>query len=326
MAIKVACTCGAHFTVKDEWAGRRAKCRGCQAVVTIPSPGTPGRSEGPADDDSAGTMGQSPDSDAFSDLFNEELPVAAASPTVGVGAPGSKPAKQRRATPRTAKPSSRRRKISAGTVVKLALALGAVYLSWRAVSEVLQQLGVTSPPGNSRSIRGQSSHESSSVRRTRTVDDLVPAENVSRMVGGPGGEKKIEGAYGFIGAPMSQQKVTGVVYGVGEWKGRKTFTTFLPLFGRSRSAFRGAKVVAARDGYAVGGIIVNADEIVHAVKLIFMRVADDDGLDPSDSYTSDWLGHPSGESEEEINGRGRPVVGFMVRRMAAVDAVGLIYD
>lgn len=327
MAIEVACTCGAKFNVQDQWAGRRAKCRRCQAVLTIPSPGTPGPSEGPVANDSVGMTGQPPHSDAFSDLFSEELPPAATLPAGGTAAPSAKPAQQRRVSARTGTTSSRRRRITARSIVGLAIAVGLLFMSWLALSAVLKELRGNHGPGNRGPGQGQSTSQSSTVRRTRTIDDLIPAENVSQMVGGPGGERSIKGANGFIGDRRSQRKVTGVEYGVGEWNGRKTLTPFEPRLGTSRSPiYEHSKVVFARDGYAVGGIVVNADEIVHAVKLIFMRVKDDGQLDPSDSYTSDWLGHPSGRSEEEINGGGRQVVGFMIRRMAALDAIGLIYD
>jgi hypothetical protein len=36
MAISVTCECGKKLTVKDEIAGKRAKCPDCQAVLTVP--------------------------------------------------------------------------------------------------------------------------------------------------------------------------------------------------------------------------------------------------------------------------------------------------
>ena len=38
MAIRFKCNCGKTFTVKDELAGKRAKCTNCAAVLTIPPP------------------------------------------------------------------------------------------------------------------------------------------------------------------------------------------------------------------------------------------------------------------------------------------------
>jgi RsiW-degrading membrane proteinase PrsW (M82 family) len=39
MPISFACTCGKRFRVKDELAGKRARCPGCQNIVIVPEPG-----------------------------------------------------------------------------------------------------------------------------------------------------------------------------------------------------------------------------------------------------------------------------------------------
>jgi hypothetical protein len=36
MAIAFSCTCGKHLRARDEFAGRRIKCPGCQNLLTIP--------------------------------------------------------------------------------------------------------------------------------------------------------------------------------------------------------------------------------------------------------------------------------------------------
>jgi len=60
-----------------------------------------------------------------------------------------------------------------------------------------------------------------------------------------------------------------------------------------------------------------------------MRIKPDRTLDPSDSYTSDWIGRKPGYESPgepvELNGNGRPVVGFRVSRGLRVTAIGLIY-
>ena len=41
MSIEFNCaTCGKPFKVDDQWAGKRAKCKGCGNVITIPGPET----------------------------------------------------------------------------------------------------------------------------------------------------------------------------------------------------------------------------------------------------------------------------------------------
>ena len=39
MAIAFSCSCGRKINAKDEHAGKRVKCPGCQQPVTVPSAG-----------------------------------------------------------------------------------------------------------------------------------------------------------------------------------------------------------------------------------------------------------------------------------------------
>ncbi len=80
MAVDVRCSCGAKFRVGDQWAGRRAKCKNCGAVVTIPSPAQPAAPPAPAPVPAASDpLGSNapPADNTFSDLFDEDIPVAA---------------------------------------------------------------------------------------------------------------------------------------------------------------------------------------------------------------------------------------------------------
>src|SRR5207249_1216109 len=38
MAIAFSCKCGKHLKARDEFAGRKIKCPGCQTVLVIPAP------------------------------------------------------------------------------------------------------------------------------------------------------------------------------------------------------------------------------------------------------------------------------------------------
>ncbi len=39
MSIRFSCaTCGKQFSVADNWAGRRAKCKDCGSVISVPIP------------------------------------------------------------------------------------------------------------------------------------------------------------------------------------------------------------------------------------------------------------------------------------------------
>ncbi len=42
MSIEVSCECGKRFTVGDQFAGKRGRCKACGRTVTVPSPESPG--------------------------------------------------------------------------------------------------------------------------------------------------------------------------------------------------------------------------------------------------------------------------------------------
>ena len=169
--------------------------------------------------------------------------------------------------------------------------------------------------------RGGDSRHASGDRSSRWDSPPSDPSQLSKMVGGSGGEEIEKKSHG------ATQPVYGLQYGEGEWEGDRTLRPFEPVFTPGRHGGTNTnKYEMAKDGYAVGGLIVDVDVYVCAVQIIFMRIGEDGQLDPSDSYTSDWLGRPTGKTPVEINGGGRKVVGFHVRQMAALDAVGLIYS
>ena len=55
-----------------------------------------------------------------------------------------------------------------------------------------------------------------------------------------------------------------------------------------------------------------------------MRISPDGRLDPSDRYTSQWIGSPTGRPPTTLGSTGAMVVGIGGRRAAILDAVGLI--
>jgi len=82
----------------------------------------------------------------------------------------------------------------------------------------------------------------------------------------------------------------------------------------------------AKEGYAVGGMKIDAPKYVSAVQVVFYLLKDNGQLDPNDSYTSDWLGTPSGKEVPVIEGAGKQVIGIHGRRGAVLDALGLVFE
>jgi len=116
--------------------------------------------------------------------------------------------------------------------------------------------------------------------------------------------------------------VLGVRYRPGSWAGKQHVGQLEPLFAPGAAA--GPNTLLARDGYALGGLEVDADDYVDAVALVFMRITADGRLDPTDSYTSEWIGNPSGNATHTLGGDGTKVIGICGRGAAVLDAIGLV--
>ena len=71
----------------------------------------------------------------------------------------------------------------------------------------------------------------------------------------------------------------------------------------------GREVRFARPGHAVGAINTRIGAWVDAFQVVFMRFKDGQ-LDPSDSYTTNWLGNPRGGGSHTASGKGKPVIGI----------------
>jgi len=82
--------------------------------------------------------------------------------------------------------------------------------------------------------------------------------------------------------------------------------------------------VVAKDGYAVGGLIVDTDgKYVVAVKVIFVGYKNGHVV-KSDTYTSDWVGTADTNKPVTLGGNGEMVVGTCGRNAANLAAIGLL--
>ncbi|MCE5269601.1 MAG: hypothetical protein LLG00_17120 [Planctomycetaceae bacterium] len=79
----------------------------------------------------------------------------------------------------------------------------------------------------------------------------------------------------------------------------------------------------AKDGYAVGAILVKAGDQLNGFRLVFMRLKGD-RLDPNDNYQSRWFGGCDGGAEKRLGGDGRPIIGICGRehdRIASLEVI-----
>lgn len=116
--------------------------------------------------------------------------------------------------------------------------------------------------------------------------------------------------------------VLGIQYRLGSWGEEKCVAPIQAVFDRRETA-PGQSIVLARSGYAIGALKVDADRYVNAMQVVFMRLKSG-RLDPNDSYTSDWIGFPTGREPKTISGSGSLVIGFYGYNGAVLGSIGLI--
>ncbi len=156
----------------------------------------------------------------------------------------------------------------------------------------------------------------------RTLQHSIP-------VGGSGG-----GAFEEI-APEGGL-LTGLVVHTGDFAGHHVVTAIRPIFQKTpfavpelgaihgTSRTRSTRVEAA-PGYAVGAMKLNAGDRVDGLSLTFMRIQEDGrGLDPADSYESEWVGGKGG-GPAEIKNTLR-VAGIFGGSGSELDFLGLLLE
>jgi HEAT repeat protein len=154
---------------------------------------------------------------------------------------------------------------------------------------------------------------------------VVPRRLKSRLVGGGGGGT-------FDDTPPVPALLTGLRYWESPWgttvivksvqgiyRGEEGLTTG-QTYGRPRG---NPKELLAKPGYAVGAIVAKGGARVDGLKVVFMRVGDK-GLQPGDSYESEWVGGHGGGPETTLGGDGVPIVGLAGRSGEDLDSIGAV--
>lgn len=159
--------------------------------------------------------------------------------------------------------------------------------------------------------------------RSRT-NDLPAGAIESDMVGGHGG-----GA--FVHVDPNQAPVVGFRYSIGHWARRDVLRQLDPVFAGGAAADDPdprLQTILARDGYIVGGLLVDTDGLnAVAVRVLFVRTKAD-GRPDADAghYLSDWVGGPpSGITRVSLGGHGERVLGTFGHKGLNLDAVGLVF-
>lgn len=132
------------------------------------------------------------------------------------------------------------------------------------------------------------------------------------------------GPYEFAkeGAPM-----LGFAYSFSGWDGHPCFSQIRPIF-KDIPLRQFKERVMAKEGYAVGGVNVEASPYFSGLQVIFMRV-DGKRLKPTDSYLSDWIRAPSATATTEkatYKSDGKLVVGIHGFQGAICNTMGIYYQ
>jgi len=149
-----------------------------------------------------------------------------------------------------------------------------------------------------------------------------PGAESTQLVGGEGGGRR------WFYDRQGRQPV-GMAYAIDDhWDDAKPVLKALqPIFDRQGQAreWNGDPLttVAAKEGYVVDGLLVDAGKYVNAVKVVFVR-QNGERLDWTDSYESDWLGVPRGTEPVKLGGEGQFVLGIEAHQGLVLDAVALI--
>jgi hypothetical protein len=124
----------------------------------------------------------------------------------------------------------------------------------------------------------------------------------------------------------SDKPMLGLRFELGDWEGLPTISYLKPVFDRGAAADRGQEIMA-RPGYVVGGLEVDADKLVNALRIIFVRIGDDQKIVAGDTYTSEWIGKPTGRAVRTIDAGGKLVVGYQIgqpgKDAPAIVSIGL---
>ncbi len=139
------------------------------------------------------------------------------------------------------------------------------------------------------------------------------------MVGGHGGSP-------YLRTDRERRIVTGFIIGIGSWSGHLTIGRCEPLWTTPTEAVpSGCELCMAKDGYAVGGVVVKSLDGADGIQVIFMKLTGD-GVDAADSYTSAWYGALQPGKQTQLAGHGERVIGTFGRQGMNMDAIGLVVE
>ena len=210
----------------------------------------------------------------------------------------------------------------AGKDQTLATAQGSVELAGAPVrpAEPVASGGVASGAGSSPARPGEGSVvQGVLLPRTQADSELPDGAVRTEEIG-------LEGGSPYLKVDQGKRIVVGFSISIGHWSGHETIGHCNPLYGPpSDPTPRNTTISLAKDGYVVGGIIVNKVNGADGLQIIFMKMKGS-SLDTSDSYLSPWFGDSEGSNRTELAGHGERVIGTYGRQGMNMNKIGLVVE
>lgn len=131
----------------------------------------------------------------------------------------------------------------------------------------------------------------------------------------------------YVKAPL--RPVMGAKVTLAEVGGRKVVRDLEPLYARPDEPPADNVVhVLAKDGYAVGGLVVTEESSagIRGLQVVYNRLLEDEKLAVTDNYRSAWVGDLNkGFTRRILGGKGHLVIGFYGKHRGNIQSVGLIF-
>jgi len=142
----------------------------------------------------------------------------------------------------------------------------------------------------------------------------------TEQLGGHGGSE-------FVAIQPAAGSFIGFRYTTAQWLDKQIIGKVGPIFRSPPPAAHEGDpapvTIMARDGYVVGGMVVDANDAIVAFKVIFVRYRDG-RIDSADTYQSEWCGTPGDRATHQLAGHGETVIGVFGRQGRNLDAMGLV--
>lgn len=123
---------------------------------------------------------------------------------------------------------------------------------------------------------------------------------------------------------QKDKPLLGFNYAMGDWAGGPCLSKLIPIYTLDPPGDN-QKQLTAGPGFVVGGLHVNADNVVRGVQLVFMKIKDDGTLDSENTYTSEWAGVAT-NSPRKLGGDGRRMLGVHLRQGLIVDSMAAVME